>query len=472
MACEIPVIATNVGGVPKIVAHNETGILLAENSVDLLIEHLYELLTDEARAKAFGALARTKVLDNYSWEARANYFNAIFEKLKNNSLTASGKKIALVTPYFYPKAGGLENYALEMGRALKRTGHDVLVITSSHAKKGWVYEEIEGIRIYRMPILFKISNTPINFMWLLWIRNILGNEKPDIINAHTPVPFIADMAERVRGHTPFVLNYHNDLVKSDFIPSMLCKLEYFFLTNRTLRKSDMIIATSEYYAKRSPYLRKFYKKINFVPPGVDMTRFMLGLETPYFTSRFKDFSTVLFVGQLDRTHRHKGLSDLLVAISLLKEAVPTIKLIVVGRGNEIPVYKEEAKALGIEDSVSFEGFVSDELLPQYYAGADLLALPSRDEAEGFGMVITEAAACGTPSVATNVGGVPAALIDGVTGYLVPPSNPQVLSQKIKELLSDKEHAARLGHNAYERIKKDFSLPVVTSIFVDSISSLL
>ena len=166
------------------------------------------------------------------------------------------------------------------------------------------------------------------------------------------------------------------------------------------------------------------------------------------------------------------LSDLLVSISRVKQTIPNIKLVVAGKGNEIPAYKKEVEMLGILDQVSFEGFVSDDLLPQYYAGANVLVLPSRNQAEGFGMVITEAAACGTPAIATLVGGIPAALIDNVTGLLVEPSNVDELTKKIVKMLSNSEYAEDLGKKAQERSEKEFSLPVVTKKFLAIIDDVI
>src|SRR5258706_8385452 len=104
-------------------------------------------------------------------------------------------KLLVVTPYFYPKIGGLENYAYNFCIGLKkRYKWDIVVITSNHKNKKDIVEKINGLKIYRLAPMFKLSNTPVNPFWYLKIKKILKSEKPNFINAHTPVPFIADMA--------------------------------------------------------------------------------------------------------------------------------------------------------------------------------------------------------------------------------------------------------------------------------------
>jgi glycosyltransferase involved in cell wall biosynthesis len=470
MASGLPVVSTNVGGVPTLVSNNETGFLVEAGDGPAVTQKILELIENSQLAADFGNKGRNKVLAGFDWGRRAEKYHEIFLQILSKAVR--NNKIAIVTPYFYPRFGGLENYALEMARALKEDNKDVFIITSNHIDKGRRYEEIEGMRIYRLPSWFKISNTPINPGWLWEIKKIFKNERPDLVNAHTPVPYMADIAERARGKIPFLLNYHNDLTKADYFLNLLCELEYKFLTNKTLRQADGIIATSEYYALHSPYLKPVLKKIKFVPPGVDTKRFKPGIPTPYFSSRFAGFRTIIFVGQLDKTHAHKGLDDLLAAVAKIKQVIPKIKLIVVGGGDNLEHYRERARSLGIADDVNFAGFVTNELLPEYYAGADVFALPSRDQSEGFGMVATEAAACGTPAVATTVGGIPAAVVDGLTGLLVPPSNIKELTAALEKILLDAPLAEKLGEQASQRAEREFSLPIVTQKFIKIVDDVI
>src|SRR3989344_6531410 len=176
------------------------------------------------------------------------------------------KKIMVVTPYFYPKIGGLENYAFNISKGLQKYGWEVVVITSNHESNTYKEEVIEGMKIYRLPRQFKLSNTPISFKWKNQIKDIIKKEKPSVINTHSPVPFIADIVSRVANklNIPFILTYHNDLVKDNAFLNLIAKAYYWILGNKTLDLSDKIIATSKYYADISPYLKKRKNKIEIV----------------------------------------------------------------------------------------------------------------------------------------------------------------------------------------------------------------
>src|SRR5437667_4672077 len=130
--------------------------------------------------------------------------NILHKENRELFVAKKNKKIIIVTPYFYPRTGGLENYAFNIAKGLKKKNRwNVTVITSNHLGNKKTKEFIEGIKIYRLPILFKISNTPINPMWYFDIKKIIFEEKPDVINAHSPVPFIADITASVSAEIPF-----------------------------------------------------------------------------------------------------------------------------------------------------------------------------------------------------------------------------------------------------------------------------
>ena len=145
-------------------------------------------------------------------------------------------KVAIVAPYFHPLVGGAEVYTINIARQLKAMGWEVVIVTtgehSLHAP-----ETLEGMRVYRLKVLMKVSNTPIGIGWRRDLRRIFSIEKLDVINAHTPVPYVADMAERASGKIPFVLTYHNDLAKDTPLAKLLVWGAHHLLISHTLRRS-------------------------------------------------------------------------------------------------------------------------------------------------------------------------------------------------------------------------------------------
>jgi len=147
---------------------------------------------------------------------------------------------------------------------------------------------------------------------------------------------------------------------------------------------------------------------------------------------------------LTRWHRYKGLDVLIKAFAEIQDRVKEARLLVVGNGDLKPEYR--ALSSPIAQKVIFAGNVDDDELPNYYAASDLLVLPSVDRSEGFGLTLLEANATGKPVVASNVGGIPSVVTDGVNGLLVPPCDEKTLAKTVINLLRDEDRLLEIGRN--------------------------
>jgi D-inositol-3-phosphate glycosyltransferase len=191
-------------------------------------------------------------------------------------------------------------------------------------------------------------------------------------------------------------------------------------------------------------------KIVIIPPGVDLNRFH-PIEVENTKEFFKDDYTVLFVGRIDPI---KGIDVWFRAMALVAQENPRLrdKLCVCLIGGDVDDEMEPdaelarlqaLKAeLGIGDMVTFLGKRSQEALPYYYASANVVVMPSLYES--FGMVALEAMACGTPVVASDVGGLSFVVRNGETGFLVPDNDPRALADCLGCLLRQPALRARLG----------------------------
>ncbi|MEP7199480.1 MAG: glycosyltransferase [Chloroflexota bacterium] len=216
-------------------------------------------------------------------------------------------------------------------------------------------------------------------------------------------------------------------------------------------------------------------KMKIIPCGVDLTRFRptdkqrarqaIGLES--------DVKTVLFVGRMEPL---KGIDDLLRAIAriLRDHNMPCnrLSLILIGgsaEDNPDNISSEMARlmrmrdALGLQEMVTFLGAQGQDVLPLYYSAADVVVMPSHYES--FGMVALEAMACGTPVVASDVGGLSYTVEDGVTGFLVPDRNPAALADRICDILNDELFRDQLGRQALQ-VAQQYSWQHVTDCIVD------
>jgi glycosyltransferase involved in cell wall biosynthesis len=356
-------------------------------------------------------------------------------------------KVLIVSPY-YSGVGGLQQYSYRIAVGLHDAGVDTTVVTSSRVPQR------SGPMVITLPQLTTVSNTPFSLRWFGSIKRIIKDLDPDIVNGHLPVPYMADVAARECSGHPFVLTYHNDAVGITPFTKLLVRSYYDILGKGTIRRASRIITTSQRYAELSPYLKRFSQKIAVVPPGVDLATFNPNVYSGFLKDTYSlEGSIILFVGQLSKTHRHKGLS---ILIRALRHLDPSTTLVVVGGGNWFSHYKADAENAGVADRVVFAGIISEEELPLYYRGADLTVLPTYTDAEGFGMVLAEANACGRPVIGTNVGGIPSLIQDQHNGLLVEPGDLRGLVQAISIVLSDGKLAKTLGQNGFEKIRSGFT----------------
>lgn len=341
-------------------------------------------------------------------------------------------KLLLVTPYFYPKIGGLENYAYNIAKGLKKKfGWDIVVITSNHREKKKTKETIEGISVYRLPPLFKISNTPINPFWYFDVKRIISIEKPNIINAHAPVPFMADVTAKAAGNIPFILTYHaGSMKKGNFLLDLVINTYETLFLSHLFKKAQVVICSSVFV--KNSLVAGFTKKIHVVSPAVDTNIF-----TP---STVKKRKNILFVGRHANVYTLKGLPYVLQAI----KNIPQAKLTIVG----------EKISLN-QKNVTFIGIKSGKQLAKVIQNAQMLVLPSIAPMESFGMVLIEAMACKTPIIGTRMGGIPEIIQHKKNGLLVTPKNGRELQSAIEILLQNKEMANFLTNNALTDIRNKY-----------------
>jgi phosphatidylinositol alpha-1,6-mannosyltransferase len=171
--------------------------------------------------------------------------------------------------------------------------------------------------------------------------------------------------------------------------------------------------------------------------------------------RHKD-KVILSVGNLVP---RKGHDMVIRALPRVRQVVPEVTYLIVGEGSYGVQLENLATALGVRDRVIFAG-PSAEDLPDIYALADVFVMVSREQlqscdVEGFGLVFLEASACAKPVVGGRSGGIPDAIVDGVTGLLVNPHDPEDIANALARFLSDTDLATRFGQQGRSRVVKYF-----------------
>lgn len=223
-----------------------------------------------------------------------------------------------------------------------------------------------------------------------------------------------------------------------------------------LRLADRIIAATPAELAQLQWLYQAdTRKIMVIPPGVDLSHFY-----PIPEDEAKEFVGVapcermlLYVGRIEPL---KGIDTLIEALALMRKQGVGVCLSVIGgdsqldpenMGTEMERLQAIRAHFELGDMVAFLGKQDQDTLPYYYSAADAVVVPSHYES--FGMVALEAMACGTPVVASQVGGLAYLVQDGETGFTVPVDDPPALAERLTQLVNDADLRQRMGRQASE-----------------------
>ena len=324
--------------------------------------------------------------------------------------------------------GGIERYIHDLSRYLSTRGHEVDVLVAG----GGVSEEVSGFKVIKYPCLCRILSNPISPRLLRILKTIPA----DVLHFHLPLPS-AVAAWMLSGRdTPYLVTYHSDIVRQAlFLPV------YGPLLRRFLKGAFRVIATSPVYRETSKYL-SVLENTEVIPIGSDLSVFR-----PPDKSEMGDY--VLFVG---RFRKYKGIEVLLDAWN----EFPERRLLMVGGG---PLENDVRRRIQKENlNIQIINNPSDQELVELYQQARCLVLPSTLRSEAFGMVQTEAMACGIPVISTALPtGVPWVNASGVSGLVIPPGDSAALADAVRKL-DDPLLRSKLAEGALERAERCFNAP--------------
>ena len=278
----------------------------------------------------------------------------------------------------------------------------------------------------------------------------------DLIHAHYWLSGVAGEKLALRWGAPLTQMFHtlgqmkNDVAKAPRDREIALRIEE---ETRLVDVADRIIApTSTERAQLAWYYGADPEKISVIPCGVDTRLFRpRDQETARRRLNLPGGRLLLFVGRIERL---KGIDTLLEATALLaaRPGYEDLRVLIVGGDLESTTDNPEQKRvrrlacdLGLAGRVDFLGAQSQAELAYFYAAADLTIMPSHYES--FGMVALESMACGTPVVASRVGGLALLVKDGETGILVPEEAPTTLAMQTHAILQDDAERQAMGARA-------------------------
>jgi rhamnosyl/mannosyltransferase len=343
---------------------------------------------------------------------------------------------------YYPDSlGGIEQVIRQLCRGTGRLGvhNEVLSLTR---ERNAAPREFEGHLVRRAPLDFEIASNGFSMAAVAELARL--QDDADIVHYHFPWPF-ADLAHFLaRVKKPTVVTYHSDIVRQ----KTLLRL-YSPLMHRFLSSVDTVVATSPNYLASSPVLQRHQENTRIITYGLDKSsypepaRATLDKWRAQVGDRF-----FLFIGVL---RYYKGLHVLLDAMARVPYPV-----VIIGSGPIEQELREQARRLGLTN-VTFVGAVSDEdkiaLLKLSYA----MAFPSHLRSEAFGISLLEGAMFGKPMISCEIGtGTSYINLDGETGLVVPPSDPQAFADAMRRLWDNPVLAADMGRRAEARYWDQFT----------------
>jgi phosphatidylinositol alpha-mannosyltransferase len=355
-------------------------------------------------------------------------------------------KIGLVSPYVYPLPGGVTEHVRYLYEGLRKRGHDVRIITSSHGLQR--SSDGDVIRIgkgFSVPANGSVGTLTVSPRFVSQVGDVLDRERFDLLHFHEPfVPFLSLVVLR-QSTSVNVATFH---AFGGFSPAYELGSRLLRPYARRLHGRIAVSAAARHFIDR--YFPGDYKVI---PNGVDVDRFRRAVPI----ARWQDGTrNILFVG---RHEPRKGLVELLKAFRILRKTGCECRLLIVGSGpqeREARRYVLTRRLQGVE----FLGRVSDDEKAQLFKTADVYASPATGR-ESFGIVLLEAMAAGTPIVCSDIHGYKGVVRRGREGLLVPPRKPKALASAIGQLLANDELRAEMGRNGLARAD-DFSWDRVTA----------
>ena len=453
-----PVIGSDQGPIPDVI--KGAGLQARYGDVGDLKEKLKQILFDSKLAKELGEAGREKLDREFSTESIGRKVLSTYHQVRK-----SKKRLLLVANQFPPHGGvsGSGIVAYQQGRILEKMGFDVKVFAGSRIQKK------EHYRVTREKWPFDILR--INLHDIDYDYNFVDYGKhrlkaefkkficecaPDIIHFHNAYAFGPGIFEVCRDmHIPSVVTLHdynficykNILVTDQQVICEKKDLECRYCYERPFNRDDYVITLAERNRFYMQYLHLSQLLISpsrylierFIACGIPPEKCAVinnGIDLSRFNHAKKPISRKVRFTYIGQVIDHKGVDKLLHSVSLLEpEKRRKIFLLIIGFGDKL--YDELCRRLtrekGISDIVKFAGEIANRHIPRILSRTDALIVPSLWP-ENSPVTIMEALASGTPVLASDIGGIPELIQDGVNGYLHTYNDTETLTANIRKVI--------------------------------------
>jgi glycosyltransferase involved in cell wall biosynthesis len=374
-------------------------------------------------------------------------------------------KFLIELTYYRPHTSGLTIYAERLGKALVKRGHHVTVLTSQYQPQLPVQEDMEGVRVVRVPVLFRVSKGVVMPTFGFIAQKLVMEH--DVLSLHLPQLDAAGLAARGRiFKKPTIITYHCDLKMPPGLISWTANQGVRLMNGLAAIFTDRIVAYTNDYAEHSEYLRRYSKKIKIIPPPVSLPEASQE-QVSVFNSANNPERRGPIIGIAARFASEKGIDVLLNSMDPILQKYPNAQVWFAGPFQNIigeekyfkqlsPIISNYAKS----GHWKFLGSLSPDQMAAFYPNLDVLVLPSLNSTESFGLVQIEAMMNGIPVVTSDLPGVRQPILRHQFGKIFPPGNSTALAESVIELL---DHPIK-GKVNQQEIKDTYSPDAVAEAY--------
>ncbi|HUV88580.1 MAG TPA: glycosyltransferase family 4 protein, partial [Anaerolineae bacterium] len=311
----------------------------------------------------------------------------------------------------------------------------------------------DGVRVVRAPVLFRVSKGVI-MPTFGWLATRLVREH-DVISLHLPQFDAAGVAARGRlMGRPTVLTYHSDLELPPGPFNWVVNQVVHVMNRLAGLLADRVVAYTQDFADHSPFLRTFRRKIEVIPPPVDLPEVGPGAAAAFARMHDLDGQRPV-IGMVARLAAEKGVEVLFQALPDVLAVYPEARVLFAGQyrnvlGEEAYARRLEPLFREYEERWQFLGVLNPTQLAALYPNLACIVVPSLNSTESFGLVQVEAMLCGTPSIASDLPGVRQPVNQTGMGEIVPVGDAQALAAAIVRVVGDRARYVRPREEIAER----------------------
>jgi glycogen synthase len=365
-------------------------------------------------------------------------------------LGRGGARVLFWSDLFWPYIGGNEIMSARLLPALRRKGHDFLVVTSHRSLDLPDRADHGGTSIHRFPFRSALTSRSADAIAALrsQMATFVERMAPDIVHLSCvgPSAYFAPLSGRRGAAVPLVAHLHGQVLPSQ-------AATHGSILRRVLERADWIVSVSA----------AVLEQVTEVFPEVRTRSSVItnGMDVPHTQPSSLPFDPPCILS-LGRLIPEKGFDVALRVFRHVADHFPAARFLIGGDGPERSRLEEQARALSLGDCLEFLGLVPPDDVASVMNRATLVLMPSRRDS--LPLVAIEAASMGRPTVAARTSGLPEVVAEGETGLLAPPDDAEALARAVLTLLEQPDLARRMGIASRRRARDLFSLEQCANSF--------